>query len=200
MNDVRFVKGGVARALWTRRHESGSGRPRGAVVGADDWAAVHGGGAGRWCREPGDRALWKGRAGVGEPRGAPNNLGHPLNRQPTGPLPALGVPVAELFHLTFRITAPHTRTFNHGAALEVLLPLFCEGAQFRAVEFHCVVLVTAQAAVELPAQHSSDHAPDPRERRHRELEAKVREVAGRARGADVEIPLVPVVTVSLELD
>ena len=42
VNDVRFVKDGVARALRTLRTatKSGAGRPRGAVVGADGWTAV----------------------------------------------------------------------------------------------------------------------------------------------------------------
>ena len=71
-NDVRFVKGGVARALRAlraatsaRRHEYGIRRPRGAVVGADDRVAVHGRSGGRRRREPSDRALGAGRAGVG---------------------------------------------------------------------------------------------------------------------------------------
>ena len=46
-------------------HESGAGRPRRAVVGADDRVAVHGRGAGRRHREPGDGALGPGRTRVG---------------------------------------------------------------------------------------------------------------------------------------
>ena len=72
MNDVRFVKDGVARALRTLLdcHESRAGRPGGPVVGADDRVAVHGRGASGRRRQPGDRALGAGRAGVGadEPR------------------------------------------------------------------------------------------------------------------------------------
>ena len=51
VNDVRFVKDGVARAPpdTAHRHESGAGRPRRAVVGADDRVAVHDRGAGRRC-------------------------------------------------------------------------------------------------------------------------------------------------------
>ena len=44
VNDVRFVKDGVARALRTlpaRRYDSGAGSPHGTVVGADDRVAVH---------------------------------------------------------------------------------------------------------------------------------------------------------------
>ena len=48
-----------------RRHESGAGRPRDAVVGTNDRVAVHRGGLCCWRREPGDRALGAGRAGVG---------------------------------------------------------------------------------------------------------------------------------------
>ena len=70
------------------------------------------------------------------------------------------------------------------ALLEILLPLLRESAQLRAVESHVVVLVATQAAVELLPQHPSGHAPDPHERRYRELHAKVREVTLRARGAD----------------
>ena len=44
VNDVRYVKGWcrTCRPDATRRHESGAGRPRGAVVGADDRIALHG--------------------------------------------------------------------------------------------------------------------------------------------------------------
>ena len=51
VNDVRYVKDGVARACHPdatdRRRVQNQVRPGGAVVGADDWTAVHGGG-----REP----------------------------------------------------------------------------------------------------------------------------------------------------
>ena len=44
MNDVRFVKGGVARAIRTLRAAttSGAGRSGGAAVAADGGVAVHG--------------------------------------------------------------------------------------------------------------------------------------------------------------
>ena len=42
-----------------------TGRPRGAVVGADDRITVHGCGASRRHGDPRHRALWSGRAGVG---------------------------------------------------------------------------------------------------------------------------------------
>ena len=48
-----------------RRYESGAGRPRGAVVGADGGIAVHGRGAGSRCREADDCPLGPGRLGVG---------------------------------------------------------------------------------------------------------------------------------------
>ena len=67
VNDVRFVKGrrGARSPDTARRYESGAGRPRGAVVAANDRPAVHGRGAGRRRRVPSDRALGAGRAGVG---------------------------------------------------------------------------------------------------------------------------------------
>ena len=58
-NDVRFVKGGVARAT-----QSPEPRPRGTVVGTDDRPAVYGRGAGRRHREPSDRSLRPRRAGI----------------------------------------------------------------------------------------------------------------------------------------
>ena len=60
MNDVRFVKDGVARALRTLRAAT-SPEPRDRVVpfvGADDRVAVHGRSAGRRRREPGSFAVW----------------------------------------------------------------------------------------------------------------------------------------------
>ena len=72
VNDVRFVKDGVARALRTLRAATSPepGDRVVPVVGADDRVTVHGGGAGRRYREPGHRALWTCRTGVGahEPR------------------------------------------------------------------------------------------------------------------------------------
>ena len=66
VNDVRFVKDGVARPPDTARHdESGAERPRGAVVGADRRVAVHSRGAGRRNREPDNGPLGAGRVGVG---------------------------------------------------------------------------------------------------------------------------------------
>ena len=67
VNDVRFVKDGVARAIRTLR-AAASPEPGNRVVpfvGPDGRATVHGGGAGRRRREPGHRALGPGRAGVG---------------------------------------------------------------------------------------------------------------------------------------
>ena len=80
VNDVRFVKDGVrARPPdAARRHEPGAGRPRRAVVGADDRVAVHGGGAGRRCRDSSNRALGSGRAGVGVDE--PGRLDHGRSR------------------------------------------------------------------------------------------------------------------------
>ena len=65
-NDVRFVKDGVARAPpdAARCHDPGAGRPRGAVVGADDWVTVHACGCGRRRREQGDCPFGTGRACV----------------------------------------------------------------------------------------------------------------------------------------
>ena len=79
VNDVRFREDRrCARPPHAaRRHESGTGRPRGAVVGADDRAAIHGRGACRWYREPGDRALGAGRAGVGADE--PGRVDHRLS-------------------------------------------------------------------------------------------------------------------------
>ena len=55
VNDVRYVKDGVARALRTLRgsHVPGAGRPGGAAVGADDRVAVHRRCAGRWASRAG---------------------------------------------------------------------------------------------------------------------------------------------------
>ena len=67
VNDVRFVKGGVARAIRTLR-EAMMPKPgdRGrAALAADGGVAVHGRGRGRRPRPPGDRALGPGRPGVG---------------------------------------------------------------------------------------------------------------------------------------
>ena len=62
---VRQERRGACPPNATRRCESGVERPRGAVVGADDRATVHGRGAGRRRREPSNRALGTRRAGVG---------------------------------------------------------------------------------------------------------------------------------------
>ena len=58
-DDVRFVKERRRPRPpdAARRHESGAGRPRGAVVRADDRVALHGRCAGRRRREPGHRAF-----------------------------------------------------------------------------------------------------------------------------------------------
>ena len=67
VNDVRFVKGGVARAIpdAARGHGAEARRPGRAAVVADGGVAVHGRSRGRRRRPPGDRALGTGRAGVG---------------------------------------------------------------------------------------------------------------------------------------
>ena len=64
--DVRFVKGGVARASpdAAGRGEPGARGPRRAALAEDGGAAVPGGGPGR-RRRAGDRPLGAGRAGVG---------------------------------------------------------------------------------------------------------------------------------------
>ena len=67
VKDVRFVKGGVARAIRTLR-EAMTPKPDDRVVPlspADGGVAVHGRSRGRRRRAPDDRALGTGRAGVG---------------------------------------------------------------------------------------------------------------------------------------
>ena len=73
VNDVRFVKNRVARAIRTLRAvtEPGPGRSRGPVLAADDRAAVYGRGPSRRPRAPRNRPLRTGRAGkrAHQPRG-----------------------------------------------------------------------------------------------------------------------------------
>ena len=79
MNDVRFVKDGVARALRTLRAAT-SPEPGDRVVplsGADDRVAVHGRGGGSRRREPRHRTLRARRTGVGANR--PRRVDHRRN-------------------------------------------------------------------------------------------------------------------------
>ena len=67
-DERRAVRKGRCRARHPHApgcHEPGADRSRGPVVGADDRVEVHGRGAGRRCRVPGNRALRSGRSAVG---------------------------------------------------------------------------------------------------------------------------------------
>ena len=63
-----------------------------------------------------------------------------------------------------------------------------------------MILVDPQAAVEFASEHVANGAYYPHQGRDRELKMQVREVTVRSGRADVQIPLMTVMAVSLKLD